>query len=211
MLIFVGLGNPGSGYARNRHNVGFMAVDGIVRRHGFSSYRARFHGEVAEGTLGGEKVLVLKPMTYMNLSGRAVQAAMAFYKVPPGDVVVFHDELDLAAGRLRTKRGGGHGGHNGLRDIHAHVGPDYRRVRIGIGHPGDKDRVTGHVLKDFAKADEDWLGKLLDAIADNAEFLARGEDGRFMNAVSLVMNPPRPNKPKPEGPGDKEENKDNGV
>jgi len=208
MHIFVGLGNPGSGYARNRHNVGFMAVDEIVRRHGFSSYRGKFHGEVAEGRLGGEKVLVLKPMTYMNNSGRAVQAAMTFYRVPPRDVVVFQDEIDLAAGKLRVKRGGGHGGHNGLRDIHAHIGSDYGRVRIGVGHPGDKDRVAGHVLKDFAKADDDWLGKMLDVIADNADRLIDGDDSGFMNAVALVMNPPRPNKPKPK-PESKQQEEEN--
>jgi len=208
MHIFVGLGNPGSGYARNRHNVGFMAVDEIVRRHGFSSYRGKFHGEVAEGRLGGEKVLVLKPMTYMNNSGRAVQAAMTFYRVPPRDVVVFQDEIDLAAGKLRVKRGGGHGGHNGLRDIHAHIGSDYGRVRIGVGHPGDKDRVAGHVLKDFAKADDDWLSKMLDVIADNADRLIDGDDSGFMNAVALVMNPPRPNKPKPK-PESKQQEEEN--
>ncbi len=198
MLLLVGLGNPGSGYARNRHNIGFMAVDEIVHRHSFSPFRAKFQGELTEGKIGTDKVLILKPTTYMNESGRAVQATMAFYKIKPADVLVFHDELDLAAGKIRVKRGGGHGGHNGLRSLHAHIGPDYGRVRLGIGHPGDKDRVVGHVLKDFAKADQEWLDKLMPVMAEDVGYLIKGDDAGFMNRVALVMNPPRPKSPKPE-------------
>lgn len=194
MLLLVGLGNPGASYRNNRHNVGFMAVDEIHRHWSMSPFRKKFHGDLAEGTIGGEKVLLLKPQTYMNESGRAVQAAMTFYKLAPGDVIVFHDELDLAAGKIRVKRGGGHAGHNGLRSIHAHIGEAYRRVRIGIGHPGDKDRVVGHVLNDFAKADAEWLEKMLGAMADNADRLVRGQDADFMSGVAQVMKPPRPKK-----------------
>ncbi|NQV43305.1 MAG: aminoacyl-tRNA hydrolase [Rhodospirillales bacterium] len=195
MLLVVGLGNPGAGYARNRHNVGFMAVDEIVRRHSFGPYRAKFHGEVAEGLIAGEKILVLKPETYMNESGRAVQAAMTFYKISPLDVIVLHDELDLAGGKVRVKRGGGHAGHNGLRSIHDHVGSDYARVRIGIGHPGEKDRVVNHVLKDFSKDEEQWVVKLLDSIADHMGLLVKGDDARFQSDIALDMAPPKPEKP----------------
>jgi len=199
MLLVVGLGNPGSEYAENRHNVGFMAVDAIASVHGFSAFRkSKFHGALAEGSIGTEKVLLLKPDTYMNESGRAVQAVMAFYKIKPEDVVVFHDELDLAAGKVRFKRGGGHAGHNGLRSIHAHVGADFARVRLGIGHPGDKDRVVGHVLKDFSKAERDWLDKLLDAVAKHFPRLAKGDDGGFMSKVAADMAPPKPKRPEPE-------------
>jgi len=210
VLLLVGLGNPGSGYARNRHNIGFMAVDEIVRRHNFSPFRAKFQGELTEGKVGAEKVLVLKPMTYMNDSGRSVLAAMSFYKIKPEDVMVFHDELDLAAGKIRVKRGGGHGGHNGLRSLHAHIGPDYGRVRLGIGHPGNKDKVVGHVLKDFAKADQDWLDKLLPVMADEISCLMDGDDNGFMTRVALVMNPPKP-KPqkKPDATAEQVENKNN--
>lgn len=203
MLLVVGLGNPGSDYADNRHNIGFMAVDAIERAHGFSAFRSKFHGEIADGTIGGEKVLLLKPTTYMNESGRAVQAAMAFYKIKPEDVIVFHDELDLAGGKVRVKRGGGHAGHNGLRSIHAHIGGDYTRVRLGIGHPGDKEKVIGHVLKDFSKAEKAWLGALLDAVADNFPRLVKGDDGGFMSKVAAAVAPP---KPKPEAkPEDRKE------
>lgn len=195
MLLLVGLGNPGTDYARNRHNIGFMAVDEIVHRHAFRPFRTRFQGALTEGNIGPDKVLALKPMTYMNESGRSVHAAMTFYKLTPKDVVVFHDELDLAAGKIRVKRGGGHGGHNGLRSLHAHIGPDYGRVRLGIGHPGNKEQVVGHVLKDFAKADQDWLDKLLPVMAKEIECLIKGDDPGFMTRVALVMNPP---KPKPE-------------
>lgn len=192
MLLLVGLGNPGSGYARNRHNIGFMAVDEIVHRHSFAPFRSKFHGELAEGKVGTEKVLVLKPTTYMNESGRSIQAAMTYYKIHPADVLVFHDELDLVAGKIRVKRGGGHGGHNGLRSIHAHIGPEYRRVRIGVGHPGTKEKVVGHVLKDFAQADQVWLEKLLPTMADEINYLINGDDAGFMTRVALVMNPPKP-------------------
>jgi PTH1 family peptidyl-tRNA hydrolase len=196
MLLFVGLGNPGADYAKNRHNIGFMAADAIVRRHGFSPWRAKFHGEICEGTVGAEKVVALKPMTYMNDSGRAVAAACQFYKIEPKDVVVFHDELDLDPGRIRVKIGGGHAGHNGLRSIGAHIGPDYRRVRLGIGHPGAKERVTAHVLGDFAKVDRDWLEPLLDDVAEAAPLLVAGDDTGFMNRIAgkptAPAAPPRP-------------------
>jgi len=194
MLLVVGLGNPGAEYARNRHNIGFMAVDAIVHRHSFAPYRAKFHGEISEGRIDDEKILVLKPMTFMNESGRAVQAVMTFYKIAPEDVIVLHDELDLAAGKVRVKRGGGHAGHNGLRSIHAHVGSNYARVRIGIGHPGDKGRVTGHVLKDFSKEENVWVEKLLDSIANRAGLLVSGNDARFQNDLALDLAPPKPKK-----------------
>lgn len=191
MQIFAGLGNPGAKYAGNRHNIGFMAVDRIAADHGFGPWRRRFQGEVAEGTLGGGKVLLLKPATFMNRSGQSVGEALRFYKLDPADLTVFHDELDLAPGKLRVKLGGGHAGHNGLRSLHEHVGQAYRRVRIGIGHPGRKEAVAGYVLQDFAKADQDWIDDLLRGISDGAPELARGDDGRFMNAVALRTAPPR--------------------
>jgi len=201
-LLVVGLGNPGPAYAGNRHNVGFMAAEAIARRHGFGPFRARFQGEIAEGTVAGRPILVLKPMTYMNESGRSVGAAARFYKIPTEDILVFHDELDLAAGKLRFKEGGGHAGHNGLRSLHGHVGPGYRRVRLGIGRPGDKapgdqSRVVGHVLKDFAKADAAWLDPLLDAIAEQFPLLVRGDAGAFMSKVALAVNPPKPKRTDP--------------
>ena len=165
MLLVVGLGNPGPDYARNRHNIGFMAADLLVRRHGFGPWRARFQGETAEGLVGGRKVLLLTPAPYLNLSGQSVGAAARFLKIPVDDVLVLHDELDLPPGRVRVKRGGGAGGHNGLKSIDSHLGAAYRRLRLGIGHPGDKDRVAGYVLSDFAKADTQWLDPLLDAVA----------------------------------------------
>lgn len=184
MLLIVGLGNPGSRYAANRHNIGFMAVDEIVRRHCFSPWRQRFQGEIAEGRLNGKKTIALKPRTYMNESGRAVGEAMRFFKLRPEDVIVFHDELDLAPGKLRVKRGGGHAGHNGLRSIIAHIGPDFRRVRIGIGHPGDPARVTGYVLGDFAKSDREWTEPLLEAIGEAAPLLASGRhDNDFAASI----------------------------
>jgi PTH1 family peptidyl-tRNA hydrolase len=192
MLLVVGLGNPGAEYARNRHNIGFMAADEIVRRHGFSPWRSRFQGQAAEGNIGGRKVLVLKPMTYMNESGRSVGEALRFHKIALSDVVVLHDELDLAAGRIRVKVGGGHAGHNGLRSIQAHAGADFKRVRMGIGHPGDKARVTGHVLGDFAKADQAWLDPLLDAVADHIDLLLDGRDSDFMSKVALAAPAPKP-------------------
>lgn len=191
MQIFVGLGNPGAKYAGNRHNIGFMAVDRIAADHGLGPWKAKFQGEIAEGTLGGQKVLLLKPMTFMNLSGQSVGEAMRFYKLTPGDVTVFHDELDLAPGKVRVKQAGGHAGHNGLRSIHQHIGHDYQRVRLGIGHPGHKDRVSPYVLGDFAKADQDWLDDVLRGVSDGAPDLAAGDAGKFMNAVALRVAPPR--------------------
>lgn len=208
MLLLVGLGNPGPSYRDNRHNVGFMAVDAIHGRWRLGPYRSKFHGDLAEGTVDGEKVLVLKPQTFMNESGRAVQAVMTFYKLKPADLVVFHDELDLAAGKLRVKTGGGHAGHNGLRNIQGHIGPEFRRVRIGVGHPGDKDKVVGHVLKDFSKEDRDWLDKLLGAVADNLDVLISGDDAGYQNRVALALNPPRPNAPRPDGSANDKEKKD---
>lgn len=192
MLLLVGLGNPGARYAGNRHNIGFMALDEIVRRHGFTAWRRRFQGEVAEGRLGSEKVLALKPATYMNESGRAVGEALRFFKLDPADVVVLHDELDLAPGKVRVKTGGGAAGHNGLRSIGQHIGPDFKRVRLGIGHPGRKEAVHGWVLGDFAKADADWLERLLEAVARHAALLAAGEDGSFMSRVNQEVSPPKP-------------------
>lgn len=200
MLLFVGLGNPGPEYALNRHNIGFMAVDAIVRRHSFSPWRSKFHGEVSEGTIGAEKVVALKPMTYMNDSGRSVAACASFYKIEPKDFVVFHDELDLDPGRLKVKIGGGHAGHNGLRSIQAHLGPDFRRIRMGIGHPGAKERVTGWVLGNFAKVDRDWLEPLLGDVADAAGKLVERDDVGFMNLVMGVKpaTEAKPEKPRPQ-------------
>lgn len=189
MLLFAGLGNPGAKYAANRHNVGFMALDRIAETHGFGPWRGRFRGQYAEGRLGGEKVLLLKPETYMNLSGESVGEAMRFYKLEPGALTVFHDELDLPPGRLRVKTGGGHGGHNGLRSIEAHLGADFRRVRIGIGHPGHKDRVTAWVLGDFPKAEKPVIDETLAAIAEGAPELAAGREDRFMNAFARQTRP----------------------
>lgn len=189
MKLFVGLGNPGPKYAGNRHNIGFMALDRIAADHGFAPWRGKFQGAVSEGKLGAEKVILLKPETFMNLSGQSVGEAMRFYKLGPTDVTVFHDELDLAPGKLRLKTGGGHAGHNGLRSIHQHIGPDYGRVRLGIGHPGHKDAVSHYVLSDFAKADGSWLDDMLRGIADGAAHLAAGDGAKFTNAVAQRMNP----------------------
>jgi PTH1 family peptidyl-tRNA hydrolase len=184
-LLLVGLGNPGREYAGQRHNVGFMALDAIADRHGLSPPRNRFRGSVREGAVDGIRVLALKPMTFMNESGRAVGEAARFYKLGPDAVVAFHDELDLAPGKVRVKVGGGAAGHNGLRSLDAHLGANYRRVRIGIGHPGHKDRVLGHVLHDFSRDDAAWLEPVLEAIAEAAPDLVRGEDANFMNRVAL--------------------------
>lgn len=204
MLLIVGLGNPGPEYRRHRHNVGFMAVDAMHDRHGFSPWRRRFQGEVAEGTLAGEKTLLFKPLTYMNDSGRAVQAAMAFYKLAPEDIVVIHDEVDLPPGKTRMKAGGGTAGHNGLRSIGAAIGEDFRRLRIGVGHPGVKEAVPHYVLHDFPKADQVWLEPLLDAITGHAPLLAEGKDQTFANRLHAASNPdeePRKAKsPKVEAP-----------
>jgi PTH1 family peptidyl-tRNA hydrolase len=187
MLLWVGLGNPEPGMARQRHNVGFMALDAIASRHGFSPWRQRFKGLVAEGSVGGEKVLGLKPMTYMNSSGESVQAASAFYKLPRETITAFHDELDLVFGKVRVKRGGGAAGHNGLRSMDQHLGgQDYWRVRLGIGHPGSKERVLGHVLGDFAKAEQGELAAMLDAVADTAPLLAGGKPEDFMTKYALL-------------------------
>jgi len=197
MKLWVGLGNPGGKYAGNRHNIGFMVLDRIAEDHGFAPWRAKFQGRVTEGTLGGEKVILLKPETFMNLSGQSVGEAMRFYKLTPADVTVFHDELDLAPGKCRLKQGGGHAGHNGLRSIHQHIGAEYARVRLGIGHPGHKDRVSGYVLSDFAKADQDWLDDLQRGISDGAPSLANDEGPKFLNAVALRTAPPRSSTTKP--------------
>lgn len=204
MFLVVGLGNPGQAYADNRHNIGFMAADEIVRRHGFSPWRAKFQGEISEGTVGGHKVLLLKPMTFMNLSGNAVLASASFYKIAPADIIVFHDEIDLAPGKLRVKRGGGHAGHNGLRSIHAQIGADYARVRMGVGHPGEKDQVKTYVLKDFAKADDAWLDPMLDGCAEYLNDVLEGDDPSFMSRVAHRISPNRPNAPRPDqGPDEK--------
>lgn len=191
MKLFVGLGNPGGKYERNRHNIGFMALDHIASDHGFSPWKTKFQAQVSEGKLGSDKVILLKPQTFMNNSGQSVGEAMRFYKLIPDDVVVLHDELDLAPGKCRVKQGGGHAGHNGLRSIHAHIGAAYGRVRLGIGHPGHKDAVAGYVLRDFPKADEGWLDDLMRGISEGAGELARGDSGKFMNAVALRVAPPR--------------------
>jgi peptidyl-tRNA hydrolase, PTH1 family len=187
MRLWVGLGNPEPGMARQRHNIGFMAIDVIAHRHGFTPWRQRFKGVVAEGSIAGEKILALKPLTYMNGSGESVQAAAAFYKLEPEAITAFHDELDLVPGKVRVKRGGGAAGHNGLRSMDRMLGtPEYWRVRLGIGHPGIKERVMGHVLGDFARVDKDWLVPLLDAVAEAAPLLAEGRPEEFMTKVALL-------------------------
>ena len=187
MRLIVGLGNPGARYAGNRHNIGFLAVDAIARQHRASPYRHRFQGEAAEVVLGTERAILLKPTTFMNESGRSVSEAQRFYKIPLGDVIVLHDELDLAPAKLRVKVGGGNAGHNGLRSISALCGNDYKRVRLGIGHPGHKDLVVGYVLRDFAKSEEGWVDDLCRAVADEAVLLAEGEDNQFQNRVHVAM------------------------
>ncbi len=208
MLIIAGLGNPGAKYAGNRHNIGFMAVDAIQHRAGFSPWSKKFRAEISEGEIDAEKVLLMKPQTFMNLSGESVGEAMRFYKLTPANIVAIYDELDLAPGRARIKTAGGHGGHNGIKSLDAHCGKDYRRLRIGIGHPGNKDLVHGHVLGDFAKSDKVWLEPLMDAIADNAGMLIKGEDSQLMNKLTLAVGgkpeaetaPAKPAKaPKPAG------------
>jgi PTH1 family peptidyl-tRNA hydrolase len=212
MLLFAGLGNPGTKYANNRHNAGFMAADAIARRHSFSPWTKKFQALIAEGFLDGEKTILIKPQTFMNLSGQSVGEAMRFYKLDPSALTVFYDEIDLAAGKVRVKIGGGAGGHNGIRSIDQHVAKNYRRVRIGVGHPGVKAMVHNHVLGDFSKADSEWLDVLLDAIAEDAPLLAKGDDNSFMNRVTLALRdklaptgdddrpPPKaPRPPKPSG------------
>jgi PTH1 family peptidyl-tRNA hydrolase len=204
MLVITGLGNPGPQYANNRHNIGFMAADAIVRRHNFAPWQKKFSGLVSEGLLDGQKALVLKPQTFMNDSGRSVLAAMSFYKLELKDIVVIYDELDLAPGKLRVKTGGGSGGHNGIKSIDQHCGKDYRRVRLGIGHPGNKALVHNHVLGDFAKADGPWVQELLDAIADAAPLFASTDENAFANKVALLLGkderPTKPEKAKPDAP-----------
>ncbi len=187
MLLFAGLGNPGAKYTNNRHNVGFMAADAIARRHSFAPWSKKFRAEIAEGTIGGDKVLLVKPQTFMNLSGQSVGEALRFYKLEPSAVTVFYDEIELPAGKVRVKTGGGSAGHNGIRSLDQHLGKDYRRVRIGVGHPGVREMVHGHVLGDFAKSDREWLDVLLDAIADNAELVAKGDENGFMNRITLAL------------------------
>jgi len=205
MLILAGLGNPGPKYETTRHNIGFMIVDEIADIFRFSPWRKRFQGETADGTIAGEKVMLLKPMIFMNESGRSVGEALRFFKLEPKDLIVFHDELDLAPGRMRVKQGGGHGGHNGLRSIDRHVGKDYHRVRLGIGHPGDKDRVHGYVLNPFPKADAtSWLPALIDACTREAPALVGGDHPLYMTRVSQAVFPPPPkSETKPAKPADK--------
>ena len=209
MKLIVGLGNPGAKYAQNRHNIGIMALDRIAADHGFGPWKSKHQGSVSEGRFGSDRAVLLKPETYMNKSGDSVGAAMRFYKLEPGDVIVFHDEIDLAPGKVKWKIGGGHAGHNGLRSIHAHIGPDYARVRLGVGHPGHKDAVPGYVLRDFPKADADWLDDVLRGCSDGAPYLAQGDGAKFLNAVALRVSPPRsgggkekPAKPTPSAPED---------
>jgi len=197
LLLIAGLGNPGEKYARHRHNVGFMAVDAIAARHRFSPYRPRYQGSVAEGTIAGRKTLLLKPMTFMNNSGSAVGQAARYLKVPAESIVVVHDEVDLIPGKLRAKAGGSDAGHNGLRSVTSVMGADYRRVRIGVGHPGAAPLVPNYVLRDFPKADYEWLTPLLEAIAEAASYLAADDDAGFMNRVALLTKPQRPPRPKP--------------
>jgi PTH1 family peptidyl-tRNA hydrolase len=187
MLLFVGLGNPGARYAGNRHNVGFMVVEAIAKRHNLGPWRRRFQGVTAEGPLGSERVTLLLPGTFMNESGRAVAEAVHFYKLGTESITVFHDEIELTPGKVRVKVGGGIAGHNGLRSISAHIGNEYRRVRIGVGHPGVKELVHGHVLSDFAKSERAWVDALCDVMADNADLLAKGQDASFQNKVHLSM------------------------
>jgi PTH1 family peptidyl-tRNA hydrolase len=196
MILLVGLGNPGGKYAKNRHNIGFMALDTIVRRHSFGPWRSKFSGQMCEGTIDGIKVLALMPETYMNESGRSVSAAARFYKVEPENIIVMHDELDIAFTKIKIKTGGGHGGHNGLRSIDAHIGKNYKRLRLGIGHPGDKAKVHNHVLGDFAKAETAELDKMLDCVAHLVGLVCESNDTDFMNRYAMDMRPQRPNKPK---------------
>lgn len=195
MHLIVGLGNPGPEHRGHRHNIGFMAADAIAERNRFPAFRRKFQGEFTDATVSGERVLLFKPMTFMNRSGDAVAAAMRFYKLAPEDITVIYDEIDLAPGKVKVKTGGGSGGHNGIRSIDAHIGNRFRRVRLGIGHPGHKDLVHRHVLADFAKSDRDWVEPLLAAIADNALLLARGDEANFMNKVALALQQAEPGKP----------------
>jgi peptidyl-tRNA hydrolase, PTH1 family len=194
MRLIVGLGNPGARYARTRHNIGFMAVDAIAARHRFGPFRSKFQGEIAEGVLDGERIYALKPQTFMNLSGDSVGAAARFYKIEPGEIAVIHDEIDLAPGKLKVKLGGGAAGHNGLRSIDGAIGPEYWRVRLGVGHPGLKELVLGHVLQNFTAEDSLWLDKLIEAVAEAAPLLVADNEAGFMTRVALLLRP-RPEKP----------------
>ena len=212
MYVLAGLGNPGARYARNRHNIGYLVADEIARRHGFERFRSRsrLSGDIAEGRIGETRVAVLKPTTFMNESGRALGAVLRYYKIEPERLFVFHDELDLAPGKVRVKRGGGSAGHNGLKSATAHIGADYWRVRMGIGHPGDKDLVHGYVLSDFSKAEALWLEKLVDAVGDASGLLLSGVENDFMTRVALLAPPPA----RPAEPGNKqksEEEQKNGI
>ena len=189
MLLLVGLGNPGKQYEHNRHNIGFMAVDEIIYRHNFSEAKSNFQGMISEGRLGNEKVLILKPMTFMNLSVKSVSEAARFYKIPSENIFVFYDELDLAEGKIKFKTGGGNAGHNGLRSMDQYIDKNYNRIRIGIGHPGDKARVTGHVLGNFSKTDQSWLEPLIDAIGRSADKLTSGDGVDFLNEIGLILKP----------------------
>jgi PTH1 family peptidyl-tRNA hydrolase len=209
MLVLAGLGNPGAGYAGHRHNLGFMAVDAIASLHRFAPWRKKFQGDVAEGEVAGTRILLLKPMTYMNLSGQSVAAALGFYKLGPEALIVFHDEIDVLLGRVKVKAGGGHGGHNGIRDIMAHIGPEFRRVRLGVGHPGEKALVHNHVLQEFAKQERELAGKVIEAVAAETPRLVAGDDGGFMSRVAFLLAPPKPKKEKPaEPPAAREEKPD---
>ncbi|MFL2769590.1 MAG: aminoacyl-tRNA hydrolase [Rhodospirillaceae bacterium] len=187
MYLLVGLGNPGSGYANNRHNLGYRTIDAIAKQHGFGPWRDKFHGQITEGRLGSNKVILLKPTTFMNESGRSLGAVIKFHKLDLDDVIVFLDEIELAPGKIRVKKGGGHAGHNGIRSLISHIGLDFWRVRMGVGHPGHKDRVSGYVLQDFSKTDQSWLDTLVDATAVSAALLVEGNHNRFMTDVSQAM------------------------
>ena len=205
MLLFAGLGNPGSRYANNRHNIGFMAIEAIARSFSFPSFRSKFQGLLSEGTIGTQRVALLMPQTFMNDSGISVGQLLRFHKMDVADVFVFHDELDLAERKLRVKTGGGNAGHNGLRSITSHIGNEYKRVRFGIGHPGDKNRVHGHVLSDFAKSDQPWVETIVDAVARNADVLAAGDEAGFQNRVHLAMDAAGFADKKPEKKGKKDD------
>ncbi len=192
MRLLVGLGNPGAQYAFNRHNIGFLAIDAIAERYGFSPWRKRFNGLVCEGSIDGVKVLALKPGTYMNLSGDSVGEAARFFKLLPEDIVVIYDEIELTPSKVKVKRGGGSAGHNGIKSIDAHIGADYWRVRLGVGRPEGVGNVKGHVLENFAKSDAAWLGPLLDAVAEAAPLMVAGKDNKFMTKVALLTKPPAP-------------------
>src|ERR1700750_2888743 len=204
-LLIAGLGNPGAQYARHRHNAGFILADELHAYYKFGPWKAKFEGVLSEGSLGGRRTYLLKPQTYMNLSGDSVGPALRFFKLPLSALVVVHDEIDLAAGKLKVKTGGGDAGQNGLRSITATLGPDYRRVRLGIGHPGEKSKVSGHVLQNFSKDDVDWLKPLVEAMVEAAPLLAKDDDAGFMSKVALLLKPPKPAKAPPKKPDSKKD------